>query len=265
MPYARNALDGRRVYFEEDGGDGAPVVVHGGLLDSVVDLRSGAIAGRLPAGEFRLVYVDHRGLGRSDKPHDVEAYAMPLRVADAVAVLDRLGFERAHFIGMSWGGRLGFGICEHTPDRVISLVVGGQQPYAWPDSPLTRAVTNGLAAARTEGMEALVQAFEAFWGIRFPDAQRARWLDNDPAALEAAWSAVLAEGGISEDLRAWQVRCLIFMGAGDADFLDQARRAADEIPKAELLLLEEADHYGAHISHDEFLLDAILRTLRGSG
>ena len=34
---------------------------------------------------------------------------------------------------------------------------------------------------------------------------------------------------------------LIFMGAGDADFLDQARRAAHEIPKAELLLLEEAD------------------------
>jgi len=97
------------VYFEDEGGDGAPVVVHGGFLDSVADLRSSAIAGRLPAGESRLVYVDHRGLGRSDKPHDIEAYAMPLRVADAVAVLDGLGLERAHFIGMSWGGRLGFG------------------------------------------------------------------------------------------------------------------------------------------------------------
>jgi pimeloyl-ACP methyl ester carboxylesterase len=251
------------VYFEDEGGDGAPVVVHGGFLDSVADLRSSAIAGRLPAGEFRLVYVDHRGLGRSDKPHDIEAYAMPLRVADAVAVLDGLGLERAHFIGMSWGGRLGFGIGEHAPERVLSLVIGGQQPYAWPDSPLTRAVTNGLAAARTEGMEALVQAFEAFWGVRFPDAQRARWLDNDPAALEAAWSAALAEGGISDDLRAWQVRCLIFMGAGDADFLEQARRAAEEIPQAELLVLEEADHYAAHMSQDEYLLDAVLRTLRG--
>lgn len=263
MPYARNALDGHRVYFEEDGGDGAPVVVHGGFLDSVADLENSAIAGGLPPGEFRLVYVDHRGLGRSDKPHDAEAYGMPLRVADAVAVLDRLGLKRAHFIGMSWGGRLGFGIGEHAPERVLSLVIGGQQPYAWPDSPLTRAVTNGLAAARTEGMEALVQAFEAFWDIRFPDVQRARWLDNDPAALEAAWSAALAEGAISEDLRAWQVRCLIFMGAGDADFLDQARRAAHEIPKAELLLLEAADHYGAHMSQDAFLLDAVVRTLRG--
>ena len=33
MPYARNALDGNRVYFEYDGGDGAPVVLHGGILD----------------------------------------------------------------------------------------------------------------------------------------------------------------------------------------------------------------------------------------
>jgi pimeloyl-ACP methyl ester carboxylesterase len=265
MPFAVNALDGTRVYFEDDGGDGAPVVLHGGLLDSVVDVRESDIAQALPAGEFRLIYADHRGLGRSDKPHDPAAYAMPLRVADAVAVLDQLGIERAHFIGMSWGGRLGFGIGQHAPERVLSLVVGGQQPYAWPDSPLTRIVTDALAAPQTENTDALVQAFEAFWGVRFPEPQRTRWLSNDRAALEAAVNAALAEGAITDDLRAWQVRCLIFMGAGDADFLDQARRAADEIPKAELLLLEEADHYAAHMSQDELVLDAVLRTLRGEG
>jgi pimeloyl-ACP methyl ester carboxylesterase len=228
-------------------------------------VRESDIAQALPAGEFRLIYADHRGLGRSDKPHDPEAYAMPLRVADAVAVLDQLGIERAHFIGMSWGGRLGFGIGQHAPERVLSLVIGGQQPYAWPDSPLTRIVTDALAAPQTEGTDALVDAFEAFWGVRFPEPQRTRWLGNDRAALEAAVNAALAEGVITDDLRAWQVRCLIFMGAGDADFLDQARRAADEIPKAELLLLEEADHYAAHMSQDELVLDAVLRTLRRKG
>jgi pimeloyl-ACP methyl ester carboxylesterase len=262
MPYASNALDGTGVYFEDDGGDGAAVVLHGGFLDSVADVRESNIAQALPAGEFRLIYVDHRGLGLSDKPHDVECYAMPLRVADAVAVLDQLGIDRAHFIGMSWGGRLGFGIGEHAPERVLSLVIGGQQPYAWPDSPLTRAVSEGLVAARTDGMEGLVQALEAFWGVRFPGTQRARWLDNDPAALEAAWTVALAEGAISESLRGWQARCLIFMGAGDVDFVDQARRAADEIPRAEFILLEEADHYAAHTSQDELVLDAVLRTLR---
>ena len=263
MPYAANALDGRRVYFEDDGGDGAAVVLHGGFLDAIDDLRESNLARALPGDEFRLVYVDHRGLGRSDKPHDPAAYAMPVRVADAVAVLDDLAIERAHFIGTSWGGRLGFGIGQHAAERALSLVIGGQQPYAWSDSPLTRSVTEGLVAARTEGMEALVAALEAFWGVRFPEARRARWLDNDPEALDAAWTTALSEGPISGDLASWRIPCLIFIGASDTDFLDQARQAADEIPGAEFLSLVGLDHYGAHTDQNDPVLEAILRTLRG--
>src|SRR5918997_1952431 len=214
MPYARNALDASRVYFEDDGGSGAPVVLHGGILDSVDLVRASNIAQalqELPEDGFRLIYVDHRGVGRSDKPHEVEAYAMPLRVADAVAVLDELGIERAHFIGTSYGARLGFGIGEHAPERVLSLVLGGQQPYAIdPDGPLAHAVIETLAESRREGsMEPFVEMLESFAGSRFPDTLRERWLDNDPVAIEAAWSAAVAEGAISEDLGAWQVRCLI--------------------------------------------------------
>ncbi len=200
MPHARNPVDGSLVYFEEEGGGGVPVVFHGGLLDSVDDERESGIAQALPAEEFRPFYVDHRGLGRSDKPHDPAAYVMAMRVGDAVAVLDELGIERAHFVGMSWGGRLGFGIGEHASERVLSLIIGGQQPYEWPDSPITRVVTQGLSASRTHDTEGLVEAFEAFEGVRFPDDRRARWVDNDPAALQAAWTTALAEGPISNNL-----------------------------------------------------------------
>jgi len=268
MPYARNALDGNRVYFEDDGGNGAAVVLHGGLVDSVDLVRGSNIAQallELPE-EFRLIYVDHRGVGRSDKPHEVEAYAMPMRVADAVAVLDELGIERAHFIGNSWGGRLGFGIGEHVPDRVLSLVIGGQQPYAIdPDGPLAHAVTETLAESRREGsLEPFVEALESFAGGRLPDSLRERWLDNDPVAIEAAWSAALAEGAISEDLRAWRIRCLIYVGRGDVDFEDQARHAASEIPRAEFISLEEPDHVSAHLAEVDPLLPAVVRTLRGN-
>lgn len=264
MAYATNRLDGGRIYFEDDGSNGAPVVQHGGFLDSVVDVRESSISRALPVGEFRMIYVDHRGLGRSDKPHETAAYAMPLRVADAVAVLDELAIARAHFVGMSWGGRLGFGIGEYAPDRVLSLVIVGQQPYAWPDSPITRAVTEGLVASRTKGVVGLVEALEAFWGVRFPHARRARWLDNDSAALEAAWTTVLAEGAVSDNLREWRVPCLICIGSADADFVDQARQAAAEIPGARFVALGAADHYQAHISEDEVLLDAVLSTLRAN-
>ena len=269
MPYASNALDGNRVYFEDDGGNGEAVVLYGGLVDSVDLVRTSHIAQtlqKLPTDEFRLIYADHRGVGRSDKPHEVEAYVMPLRVADAVAVLDELGIERAHFIGNSYGARLCFGIGEHAPERVLSLVIGGQQPYAMdPDTPLARVITEALAESRREGtLEHFVAALEWFSGVRIPDAQRALYLDNDPAAIEAASSAMVAEGPISEDLQAWDVRCLIYVGARDVDFHDKARRAASEIPNAQLISLEERDHVGAHLAQVDPLLPAVLRTLRAN-
>jgi len=189
---------------------------------------------------------------------------MHVRVADAVGVLDELLIERGHFVGMSWGGRLGFGIGEHAPERVLSLIIGGQQPYEWPDSPITRAVSQGLAAVRAKGAEGVVEALEAFWNIRIPDERRARWVANDAAALEAAWTTALSEGPVAHDLRAWRVPCLIFMGAADNDFLEQAQRAAKELRTAEFLALGDANHYAAHTSPDELLFDAVLRTLRAN-
>ncbi len=74
VPSARNAIDGRKVYFEDDGGSGVPVVLYGGILDSVESVRASAVASALQAlsDEFRLIYADHRGLGRSDKPHETD-------------------------------------------------------------------------------------------------------------------------------------------------------------------------------------------------
>ncbi len=261
MPYAKNAIDGSRIYFEDDGGETSPIVFHGGFLDSVMTMRNADLAQAL-RDEFRLIYVDHRGLGRSDKPRDAEAYAMPLRVADAVAVLDELGIERAHFIGLSWGGRLVFGIGEHAPERVRSLVISGQQPYKWPDTPLSRVITAALDAAQTEGMEVLVQAMEDLWGLRFPEGLREHYLDNDPAALQAALTKVLAEGPISENLQAWRIPCLIFVGQRDTDFASLARRAAEEIPDAEFLSLIDTDHIGAHLGQSGPVVDAVRRTIR---
>jgi pimeloyl-ACP methyl ester carboxylesterase len=91
------------------------VILHDGVADSVQDTREWALVDALASAGYRVILADHRGHGRSDKPHDSAAYAMVLRVADAVAILDQLGVQRAHFVGRSWGGRLCFGIGEHAP------------------------------------------------------------------------------------------------------------------------------------------------------
>ena len=264
MGSARNARDLGRVYFEDDGGEGTPVVILGGFLDPIELVRRAPIARALQelTDEFRLIYVDHRGHGRSDKPHEAEAYAMPLRVADVVAVLDELGIERAHFLGISWGGRLCFGIGEHAAERVRSLVIIGQQPYAIdPGGPLARVVGEALVASKERGIEALIEAFESIAG-RYPDEVRSAYLACDAAAMRAAWIAAITEGAVGEDLGAWEVRCLICVAEDDADFFDQAKRAASEIPNAEFVSIRGTDHLGVDTARVDPVLPAVLRTLR---
>ena len=266
MSFATNARDASRVYFEDDGGEGAPVLILGGFLDPIELVRRAPIARSLQqlAAEFRLIYVDHRGHGRSDKPHTAEAYAMRMRVADVVAVLDELGLERAHALGISWGGRLCFGLGRHAAERLRSLVIIGQQPYAIdPDGPLARMVGDALAASVERGIEALVEAFEAIAG-RYDDDVRTLYLECDAAAMRAAWTAAMTEGAVDEELAKWDVRCLICVAQDDLDFFDQAERAAGEIPNAEFVSIEGEDHLGVDTAGIDPILPAVLRTLRAA-
>jgi pimeloyl-ACP methyl ester carboxylesterase len=268
MPYAVNARDGCRVYFEDDGGPGSPALLYGGILDSVELVRRSHVAQALRelGDEFRLVYADHRGLGRSDTPHDVAAYAMPLQAGDAVAVLDAIGVPQAHVVGRSYGGRLTFGIGEHAPERVLSLVAGGQQPYAVErDGPLARVIVAAVEPTRRDGVHVFVEALESYWKTRFPEPERSGYLAQDGAAVAAAAGAMLEHGTVAPSLATWRFPCLLYLGTGDVDFLAQAERAAAEIPHAELVALADLDHYGAHFEADE-VVPAIVRTLRaGAG
>ena len=60
MPYSTNALDGCRIYHEDDGGPGTPVIVHGGFLIRIELVRASPLARSLEPyrEEFRLAYVD---------------------------------------------------------------------------------------------------------------------------------------------------------------------------------------------------------------
>lgn len=257
MPTATNARDSATIYFEDDGGAGPPVVIMGGFLDTIPIVRTTSIPQALVRhGGFRLVFVDHRGHGRSDAPHDPAAYEMSLRVADVVAVLDHLGIDRAHIVGTSWGGRLAFGVGEHAPERVRSLVTVGQQPYEIdPDGPLARLV--GEALRDGDSIEPLVRAFESVTG-RYPDDLRSVYLASDPVAMRAAFSAAQHEGAVARDLSAWRVPCLICVAEDDADFADQARRAAEQIPDARFVVIPGTDHLGADTAAVDPVLPAIL-------
>jgi pimeloyl-ACP methyl ester carboxylesterase len=252
VPYARNPIDGIRTFFEVAGGSGPPVMVYSGFADPLEYARASPLVQGL-GDEFRLIFADHRGQGRSDKPHDVASYALTTRVADATAILDAVGIRRAHYLGFSWGARLGFAIGEHASDRVLSLVLCGNQPYEWPlDGPMLKAVTTAVTAGARRGIDAFVETWEDLLGQRFEEPARTWMLQNDPNALEAAFRSVFQEGSVSHDLTRWTVPCLIYAGEAD-EMHDAAARAAAEIPKATFLSLPGHTHFSAERVADQLL------------
>jgi pimeloyl-ACP methyl ester carboxylesterase len=240
--FAVNPVDGVRSYVEDWGGSGSPVLVYAGLADPLEEAQELPLVHAL-AGEHRMIFADHRGHGRSDKPHDPSAYALATRVADATAVLDALGIDRAHVLGFSWGARLGFAIGEYAPELVRSLVLCGNQPYPWDTTwPIVSMLTRAL---ESQGMQGFLDTIESELGSApLPEVTRARVLANDPIAISAAWQSALTKGAISSNLGAWRVPCLIYV-ATDDPLAANAQRAASEIPTATFLALGGDTHLSA--------------------
>jgi pimeloyl-ACP methyl ester carboxylesterase len=124
MPYADNG--GIRIHYQVEG-QGPALVLQHGFTESLVDWYEAGYVDALKS-DYRLILIDARGHGASDKPHDPDAYVLSQRVADVVAVLDELRIAAAHFWGYSMGGWIGFGTVKYARQRVRRVVIGGQHP-----------------------------------------------------------------------------------------------------------------------------------------
>jgi len=93
MPYAENS--GVKIHYHVEG-DGPPLVLQHGLTSSLKNWYAYGFVEELQK-DYRLILVDARGHGRSDKPHDPKDYDLKLRVNDVLAVMDELGVGKAHY------------------------------------------------------------------------------------------------------------------------------------------------------------------------
>jgi pimeloyl-ACP methyl ester carboxylesterase len=117
------ARDGVRVYWERYG-DGSPTIL---LMPtwSIVHSRHWKLQIHYLARHFRVVTFDGRGNGRSDRPTDIAAYADTEFVADAIAVMDATGTDRAVAAGLSMGAGFAVRLAVEHPDRVMGLCLFG--------------------------------------------------------------------------------------------------------------------------------------------
>ncbi len=105
---------------------GEPVLlIHGFASNHVVNWVNPLWVKVLTDAGRRTIAIDNRGHGASDKPHAAADYHTTRMAADALALLDHLRLDRAHWIGYSMGARIAAFAARDAPDRVASLTLGG--------------------------------------------------------------------------------------------------------------------------------------------
>ncbi len=72
---------------------------------------------------YKVVAPDLRGYNDSDKPPGVEAYDLPVLVADIVGLIAALGYDRCILVGHDWGGAIAWHVAQAHPDQVDKLIV----------------------------------------------------------------------------------------------------------------------------------------------
>jgi pimeloyl-ACP methyl ester carboxylesterase len=86
------------------------------------------------AGDYRLIVPDQRGYNLSDKPEDVEAYALPLLAQDIVELIPRVSDEPVLLVAHDWGGPVGWLTAHHPAARVRGiLATNGPHPARFAD------------------------------------------------------------------------------------------------------------------------------------
>jgi pimeloyl-ACP methyl ester carboxylesterase len=201
--------------------------------------------------DHRLVIVDIRGHGQSDKPHDAAAYTGETLTGDVFAVADAEGLDRFAIWGHSYGGWIAWMTAFAAPERVPAIVASGAwDPRPLPETPTDTSEENEVL--RQGGAGALVDLFEVMDGEdfdrEFPSWARAVTLRGDPEAWIAANAPELRHEGLSDqDLRTFPVPALLIAGQFDDDG-DDAPKIAAMIPNGQSLRLQGLGHGGSCIA-----------------
>jgi pimeloyl-ACP methyl ester carboxylesterase len=239
-------------------GAGEPVLLlHGGpgmnygYLDSLaVELGS----------SFRVAAYQQRGL----EPSTLEGpFAVEQEVADAQAVLDALGWERAWVLGHSWGGHLLLHLAVAAPERLHGgLAVdplggvgdGGEAAFEaelvrrTPEEAAQRAIELDEKSMRGEGTEEdVLESMRLLWPAYFADPERTLpfpELRSSVPAYAGLWESLKAElPRLPEALATIRVPFGLVAGAGSPLPNDAAAATARAIPGAWLEVVEGAGHF----------------------
>src|ERR1700744_2678929 len=109
-----------------DEGEGEPILlVHGFASSKNVNWVYPTWVSELKKTGRRVIALDNRGHGDSEKLYDSEQYHIGIMAGDITALMDHLNIERADIMGYSLGGRMTAWLAHRVPQRLRSAILGG--------------------------------------------------------------------------------------------------------------------------------------------
>lgn len=251
MPTTRRS--GPAIHYELDGSGPPLVLLHGGYTSSELWRIDGYVDGL--RDDHRLVLIDLRGHGQSEKPHDPDAYRFSRLATDVIAVLDEVGLASAAVCGFSLGANTALRMAACHPDRVDALAAIGSDPEAvgFADLPPEGEADDARAQMiERDGMARLVAKLESEGRH-----ERARLVSKaDPAAM-AAWMRgwTLVEP-IPERLTDLPMPALFAWGELEIE----GWTVPSLPPSSRLVIVPGADHVGA-LERSDLMLPALVSLL----
>ncbi|TBN58567.1 alpha/beta hydrolase [Glaciihabitans arcticus] len=234
------SAEGVRIATYEFGEEGQPTVVavHGFSSSGLSNWQQSGWVRDLTRAGFRVLALDQRGHGASDKPHDTASYSMEILVADLLTVLDTYMIDETALLGYSLGARVSWHAALDAPDRVTRAVLGGI-----PDGdPLTRFQVDQARAAIANGTRAEDPLTQGY-------LKMASGLPgNDLGALVSLVEGM--RGGPQPDPGNAPEQPLLFATGSEDPILDASRRLAGLIPNAEFVAIPGRHHLNAPTSSD---------------
>jgi pimeloyl-ACP methyl ester carboxylesterase len=239
MPYFDH--DECQLHYEEYG-TGKPLILVHGLGSSTLDWEY-----QVPelSKHYRVISLDVRGHGRSDKPR--EKYSIAGFAEDVAALIEHLNLPPVHLVGISMGGMIGFQVAVDYPHLLKSLTIVNSGPEVKIKRPKDALmVAQRWTLSRLLSLEVIGKKLGR---LLFPKAEQVelrlkverRWPMNDKRAYLASLDAIIG-WGVRERLA--RITCPTLVVTADHDYTPVAVKQAyvDELPNARLLVVEDSRH-----------------------
>jgi 3-oxoadipate enol-lactonase len=248
-------INGFSLHYEITGRDGAPWITFSHALDNNLTLWDDVVAEF--KDDYRILRYDQRGHGQSEALPG--PYSFPVLIADAITLLDHVGIARTHWVGLSIGGMLGYGLAIDHPERLLSLVACDSRPDAPPD--YAAYFQSRIDKARAGGMENLVESTIERWftaesvAAEIPALEKVRNMirSTDPVGHEGCCEA-LKTLAFGDRLPQITVPTLVLGGEKDKGAPPTIlAEAAAAIPGAKHAVIPAAGHISALENHVEFV------------